>query len=154
MTLLWYISVLRFFCATFLCYAFVLRLFYVTSLILPEISVQLPLPDLADVLLPLLALRIQIALVDVLAQRLKDHRILLQIIERFMQVPGKIIDAILASLAVRHARDVLVHGLAGIDPLVDAIQTGGELPGDVPTAHLGEVDRPFGVEERVLPFGE
>src|SRR5207302_1569655 len=72
-----------------LCYAFVLRP-CATPLVLPQISIQLPFPNLSDVLLPLLALRIQIALVDVLAQRLKDHRILLQIIERFMQVPGKI----------------------------------------------------------------
>src|SRR5437870_11633023 len=124
--------------ATYLCYAcvlrysatpFVLRL-YATPLVLSQISIQLPLPNLPDVLLPFLALRVQIPLVDVLAQRLTDHRILLQIIERFVQVPGKVVDPELASLAVRHARDVLVHRLAGIDPLVDAVQTGSELHGD------------------------
>src|SRR2546422_3922119 len=49
---------------------------------------------------------------------------------RFVQVPGKVVDPELASLAVRHARDILVHRLAGIDPLVDAFQTGSELHGD------------------------
>src|SRR2546422_1213514 len=55
-------------CATFLCYAFVLRL-CATSLVLPQISIQLPFTNLSDVLLPFLALRVQIPLVDVLAQR-------------------------------------------------------------------------------------
>src|SRR5437016_14184955 len=97
-TSLCYVFVLRL-CVTSLCYAFVLRL-CATPLVLSQVSIELPLPHLADVLLPFFALRVQIPLVDMLAQRLTDDRIFLQIIERFMQVPGKVIDAILASLAV------------------------------------------------------
>src|SRR2546422_10734870 len=60
------------------------------------------------------------SLVDVVAQRVADHRVLLQVVERFVQVARQVVDAKPAALAVRHAGDVLVHGLAGIGPLLDA----------------------------------
>ena len=46
-----------------------------------------------------------------------------------MQVAGQVVDAKLAALPVGHARDVLVHGLARVDPFLDAVQAGGELHG-------------------------
>src|SRR5947199_1205014 len=124
-TSLCYVSVLRL-CATLLCYAFVLRL-RITSLVLPQISIQLPFADLSDVLLPLLALCVEVAFADVVAQRLPDHRILLQVVERFVQIARQVVDTEAAALPVGHACDVLVHGLPGIDPLLDAVQTGGQL---------------------------
>ena len=143
-----------------------------------------------------------------------------------MQVARQVVDAKPAALAVRHAGDVLVHGLTGIGPLLDAVQAGRKLhaerevgigrgvghtvfaarrlpalrrhsdegrhvlggprdvhgsfvagdeplvgvhqrichgavaarvpqqASDVPAADLGELNRPLGVEEGVLPFGE
>src|SRR5439155_26435000 len=75
----------------------------------------------------LFALRVEISLVDVLAQRRTHDHILFKIIEGFVQVAGKVVDAILATLAVRHARDVLVDGLAGVGPLVRSEEHTSEL---------------------------
>src|SRR5207245_712100 len=59
--------------------------------ILSEISVQLPLAHLPDVLLPLLPFRVEVALVDVVAQRLANDRILLEVVERFVQIPWQVV---------------------------------------------------------------
>src|SRR5206468_1261773 len=140
-TSLCYVVVLRL-CATSLCYVVVLRRratssCYVvvlrrcaTSSVLPQVSIKLPFADLPDVLLPFFALRVEVTFVDVLAQRLTDHRVLLEVVERFKQVPGEVVDPELTALAIGHARDVLVHRLAPVNPLLDAVQSGGELLGE------------------------
>src|SRR2546430_13648522 len=98
-------------------------------------------------LFPYTTLFRSISLVDVLAQRSTHDHILFKIIEGFVQVPGKVVDAILATLAVRHARDVLVDRLAGVNPLVDAVQAGGQLDRD------GEVRIGTGVGHPVFAAG-
>ena len=47
-----------------------------------------------------------------------------------MQVPGEVVDPELTALPIGHARDVLVHRLARVNPLLDAVQAGGELHGE------------------------
>src|SRR5205823_9007648 len=124
-TSLCYVFVLRL-CVTPLCYAFVLRL-CATSSILPEVSIELPFAVLPDILLPLLALRLYESLVYVCALRVADDVVLLEHVERFVQIARQLVDAVLAPLAKAHGEDVFVHRIGRDELLLDAVEAGGEL---------------------------
>src|SRR5439155_458017 len=70
---------------------------------------------------PFLALGREEVLRDVLAQRGRDHLVLLQLVARLVQVVRQVVDAQPPLLAMRHFPDVLVHRLApvglGLDPV-------------------------------------
>src|SRR5919112_1990264 len=81
-------------------------------LVLPEVVVQLPLRYLRDVLAPLLPLRREEVLRDVIAERARDHVVLLQLVARLVQIVRQVVDAQPPLLAVAHLPDVLVHRLS------------------------------------------
>src|SRR2546426_7771347 len=96
----------------------------------PEVSLQLPLTDAPDVLLPLPLLRLDEPLVDVVAEGGPDNLVLLEVLERLVQVPGEVVDAEVAPLAVAHLEDVLVDRVGRRELMLDAIQAGGDLHGE------------------------
>src|SRR5204863_5819794 len=128
-TPLCYAVVLRL-CATPSCYAFVLRL-CATPSVLAQVPIEFPFADLPDILLPLLALGIEVALVDVIAQRLAHHGVLLEVVQRLVQVARQVVDTEATPLPVRHPRDVLVDGLPGVDLLLHTVYPGGQLHREV-----------------------
>ena len=79
---------------------------------------------MADVVGPLLALGFEEVLEDVLAERVADEVVLLELVERLAEVRRQVVDAQVTPLAVAHRVDVLVHRRPGIDLLVDAVEPG------------------------------
>src|SRR3954453_22032689 len=78
-----------------------------------EVPVHFPGRDVPDVVEPLLALRLDEVVEDVLAERLPYEVVLLQLVERLAQVARQLVDPQMASLPVAHLVDVLVHRRAG-----------------------------------------
>src|SRR5207245_8171065 len=99
---------------------------YLTGLavlsVLPQVPPQLPLAHPADIGLPLLALRFDEPLVDVRAQRVPHHVVLLEHLQRLVQVPRQLIDAVLAALPEAHFEDVLVDRIGGEELALDTVQ--------------------------------
>src|SRR5262245_49544282 len=87
-----------------------------------EVSVSLPGRDVLDVVEPLLTLGGEEVLVEVLAERLSNEVVLLELVERLAQVARELVDAQVAALAVAHLVDVLVHRRTRIHLLVDAVE--------------------------------
>src|SRR5262245_18752985 len=83
-----------------------------------EVPIDLPRRHVLDVVEPLLPLGGDEVLEKMLAERLAHEVVLLELVERFAQVAGQVVDAQVAPLAVAHREDVLVDRRAGIDLLV------------------------------------
>src|SRR5438132_13881935 len=63
-----------------------------------QIPLELPLADLSDVLLPFAALGFDEALIDMAAESGFDNLVLVEHVERFMQVARQLVDAVLSTL--------------------------------------------------------
>src|SRR6185437_13192072 len=74
-----------------------------------QIRLELPRAHLGDVVAPLLALRLDEVRRDVLAEGAGDHVVLLQLVERLVEIVRQIVDPQPALLAEAHLPDVLVH---------------------------------------------
>src|SRR4051812_8658781 len=70
-----------------------------------QVPLELPLAHLSDVLLPFFALGLDEPLVDVRAERVPNDGILLQRIERLVQVARQLVDAVPPPLAEAHFKD-------------------------------------------------
>src|SRR5690606_9184050 len=86
-----------------------------TDSVRAEIAVDFPGRDVADVVEPLLPLRLDEIAEDVLAERLAHQVVLLELVERFLQISGQLVDPEMPPLAVAHLVDVLVHRRSRID---------------------------------------
>src|SRR5882762_6469939 len=78
------------------------------DLVLRQVALDLPLAHAADVLLPFLALGFDEPLVNVRAQSARDHVVLVEHVQRLVQVPRQLVDPVLAPFAEAHGEDVLV----------------------------------------------
>src|SRR6478752_3617578 len=63
------------------------------------------------------------------AESVAHQIVLLQLIERFVQISGELVDPEMASFAMAHCEDVLVDRRSGIDVLFDAVQAGAQHDG-------------------------
>src|ERR1041384_87038 len=97
--------------------------------VLREVALDLPLAHAADVLLPFLTLGFDEPLVDVWPQRITDHVVLLEHVQRVVEVARQLIDPVFAPLAKAHLEDVLIHGVGGGELALNAVQPGCQLYG-------------------------
>src|ERR1700693_1889606 len=100
------------------------------ALVLGQVTLHLPFADAADVLLPLLTLGFDEPLVDVWPQGVADHVVLLEHIQRLVEVARQLVDPVFPPLAEAHLEDVLVHRIGGGELALDAVQPGRELYGE------------------------
>src|SRR6478735_5721996 len=94
-----------------------------------QISIGLPWGDVADVVVPLLALGGDEVFEQMLAERVAYQVVLLELVERLVQVARQLVDPQVTPLAVTHGEDVLVDWRAGVDVLLDAVQAGAQHDG-------------------------
>src|SRR3989454_12698764 len=85
-------------------------------------ATPLPPPPPANIRLPLLTLRFYEPLVDVRPERVPHHVVLLEHLERLVQVPRQLVDAVLAALPEAHFEDVLVDRMGGKELALDTVQ--------------------------------
>src|SRR5262249_46754807 len=71
-----------------------------------QIAVDLPGRDVLDVVEPFLALRLNEVLEEMLAERVADQFVLLELVQRFVEIPWKLVDPQVPPLAVAHLVDV------------------------------------------------
>src|SRR5439155_24784380 len=79
--------------------------------VLGQVALDLPLAHAADVFLPFLTLGFDEPLVDMGAERVPDDVVLLEHVERLVQVAGQLVEAVLPALAKAHLAAVLIHGV-------------------------------------------
>ncbi len=79
-----------------------------TAQYIPEISIDFPRRDVLDVVVPLFTLGGHEMLEQVVAKRFPHQVVLLQLVERFAQIPRQLVDPQMSPLAVAHLVDVLV----------------------------------------------
>src|SRR3954462_6460514 len=89
-----------------------------------EVPIDLPRRHVLDVIEPFLAFGGDEMLEQVLAERLADQVVFLELVERLAEVPGEIVDAQVAALAMAHREDVLVDWRPRIDLLFDPVEPG------------------------------
>src|SRR5579875_3890314 len=94
-----------------------------------EVAVQLPGGHLDAILIPLLALRLNEALVEVLAQRLLDDRVPLQRFDGLVERSGKGGNPALAAPLLIEVVEVLLDGRWHREVPLDTIQAGGQHDG-------------------------
>src|SRR6266446_4903781 len=69
-----------------------------SCLIDAQVSIDLPRRHMPDVVVPLFALRRHEMLEKVFAESVAHERVLFELVERFAQVPGELVDAQVAAL--------------------------------------------------------
>src|SRR5262245_17778681 len=87
-----------------------------------EVSIDLPRRHVLDVIAPLFAFGRQKVLEEMIAERVAHQVVLLQLIERLVQISRELVDAKMAPFAMAHGEDVLVDRRAGIDMFFDAVE--------------------------------
>src|SRR3954447_26362526 len=95
-----------------------------------EVALELPRRDLHAVVLPLLALDLDVAVEHVLAERAQDELGLRGDLDRLAERLGELLDAEPAALLGRQVVEVLVHRLRELVALLDAFQPGLEQSGE------------------------
>src|SRR6266567_9037728 len=95
--------------------------------VLGQVALDLPFAHSADVFLPFLSLRFDEPLVDVCAHRVPDDIVVLEHVERLVQVAGQLVDAVLPALAKAHLEDVLIHGIGRGQLLLHSVDPCGKL---------------------------
>src|SRR5438477_5693223 len=88
-----------------------------------QIVLNLPRRDMADVAVPLGALRGDEVVEDVLAERIAHQRASLELIKRFAEIARQLVDPQVPPLAMAHLVDVLVHRRPRIRLLVDPVES-------------------------------
>src|SRR3954452_12543608 len=95
-----------------------------------QVALELPGGDLYAVVLPLLALDLDVAVEHVLAERAQDELGLRRDLDRLAERLGQLLDAEAPALLGRDVVEVFVHRLgqlvALLDPLEAGLQEGGE----------------------------
>src|SRR2546427_12870127 len=75
-------------------------------LVAAEVAVDLPPAHLEVVLSHFLALSLEEALRQVLAEGILDDVVLLEVLQRLVKVPRELVDPVLPAVAVAHPKDV------------------------------------------------
>src|SRR5947199_1911143 len=90
----------------------------------------------------LVELQLLVLLEEVLREdRLQEHVIRLQVLDRFLQGAGDLADAVLLALARTEMVQVLVDRVAGVDLSLDAVQAGAQHRGEGEVRVAGRVRR-------------
>src|ERR1700742_1086325 len=89
-----------------------------------EVALELPRADLHAVVLPLLALDLDVAVEHVLAERAQDELGLRRELDRLPQRLGELLDPEPAPVLRRQVVEVLVHRLGQLVALLDALEPG------------------------------
>src|SRR3954471_16619222 len=99
--------------------------FMQSPLVLRQVALELPCAHLRDVIPPLLPFRRDEVRRDVFAERPDDHVVLLQLIERFVEIVRQVVYAEPPFFPEAHLPDVLVDRLTMIRFRLDAVHAGG-----------------------------
>src|SRR5205809_5770412 len=89
--------------------------------VLGQVALHLPLAHPADVLLPFLTLGFDEPLVDVGSQGIADDLVLVEHVQRLVEVARQLVDPVFAPLAEAHGEDVLVYRIWGGELALDAV---------------------------------
>src|SRR2546421_12985328 len=95
-----------------------------------QVPIELPARDLDPVVLPLLALDLDVAVEHVLAERAEHELRLRGELDRLAEGLGQLLDALALSLVGRQVVEVALHRLGGLVALLDPLEPGLEQDGE------------------------